>query len=181
MMQVEVMRSPEVRSSSIGKGWYVIYTGVGVETRVCLELKVAGFGYFLPCETRAKNRNGRRWKVRRPVFPRYAFVQFDPDRDDWYGPIYAIDGVQGVLENNKHPVRVPGHVIEELRRAEENGAFDKDKLPTKGERLLVANGLWAGRIGKVIAAKPNGRIKLLLKMMERAVAVEFVKGDLERL
>lgn len=167
-------------SFPLGRAWHLVYTAPMMERRVVKDLEAQGFPVFCPHEVRQRVRRGRRIKVTHPVFPRYVFVAFDIEREEWSRPILSTDGVAYILENNLVPVRIPERVIEDLRWADAHGMFDRDKLPAVGEALRVTEGLLAGEIGKVLSAKPNNRVKLLLKIMSRSVVAEFNLAGLER-
>lgn len=169
-------------SSPLGRVWFACYTNIKCEARAELGLKAKGFDTFLPRETRIRVRRGRKITITLPVFSRYLFVAFDPDREEWFHPIKSTDGVEALLENNQIPVRISAKVIDRLRHAEANGVFDKGKTPQAGEEFrVVGGGPFDDLIGKVMSAPQSNRIKLLLKIMNRAVAVEFSLADLERI
>jgi len=174
---------PEIRTSSpLGRGWYAVYTAIKSEFNVKDRLEAKGFGAFLPCETKIRVRRGKRQKFKRPVFSRYVFVSFDPDLEDWWPEIKYIDDVEAILSNNRSPVRIPAKEIRAIQLAEANGAFDKDKLPAPGEQFMVVTGPFADFIGKVVSARANGRVKLLLKrLMGGAIPAEFSLAELERI
>lgn len=177
-----LVRPPEIRTSHpIGRGWYVVYTAIKSEFRVELDLRAKGFDTFCPRENSVRVRRGRKYKISRPVFSRYVFVAFDPEREEWFNPIKSTDGVECLLENNRQPVRVPPTCIELLRRAEANGVFDKGKTPQPGEEFRIVDGPFADFVGKVQSAPAGNRIKLLVNYMNRAVATEFSLAAIERI
>jgi transcription antitermination factor NusG len=165
----------------MSRAWYAVYTAPRCEARVQTGLACAGFGAWFPYVKKKKIRRGVRVKVRHPVFSRYVFAAFDSHLDDWRGAIESIDGAIRVLDNNGKLVPVPAEFIEAMQRKELNGGFDEDKLPAKGEEFRVADGQFSGIIGRVVSATANGRIKLLLNFMHRAVTGEFSDMQLERI
>lgn len=165
---------------NLQRRWFVVCTGVKAEGRVAWTLEALNFDVFLPMETRMRVIRGKRIRVQNPLFSRYVFVGFDPQREEWYWPIRSIDGVMGLLENNQMPVPVPTIAIEELRRLEANGAFDKSKLPAAGEVFRVVAGPFADLIGKVKNARASGRVRLLLEMLGKVVEANFPIEQLER-
>lgn len=168
-------------SYPLGRLWFACYTNPMAEDRAELGLKAKGFDTFLPHETKIRVRRGRKIKTTTPVFPRYVFVAFDPALEEWCYPIKSTDGVEAVLENNQSPMQIPSTVIDRLRHAEANGVFDKGKTPLPGEKFrVVGGGPFDDLIGKVMSAPRAGRLRLLLTIMNRAVAVEFSLADLER-
>lgn len=164
-----------------GRCWYAVYTAPKCEHRVQTGLACAGFGAWFPHETRVKVKHGRRVKIRRPVFARYVFAAFNEALDDWRGEIEGIDGALYVLENRDRPVRIPSDAIASLQREELNGAFDRDKLPAPNDELRVATGPFMGVIGRVLSARASGRVKLLLKLLNGMVPVEFPLAEVERI
>lgn len=164
--------------------WFVVCTDPRAEERVAWTLKALNFGVFLPMESSTKKERGtgRRIKVYRPVFKRYVFVAFDIDGEEWWNPIKSVFGVQRLIENRGLPVSVPDGLIAELKRHEANGLFDKDKLPTAGERYRVVEGSLAGQVGRVVRTSRAGdRARLLFQMLGGLVPADIEIEHLERI
>ena len=63
--------------------WYLAHTRPNNERKAEFNLRAQGFTTFLP-QIEKTIRHARRLKtVRRPLFPRYLFVQFDVAQDRW--------------------------------------------------------------------------------------------------
>lgn len=172
-----------------GKGWFVVYTNPRCETRAMMGLEAKGFETFLPecVEEKLRWRHLRKIVciIESPLFSRYLFVAFDPNKDEWWEPIKTTDGVEDILSYgpNKIPSRVPSGAIEALMRAEGNGVFDFRAKPcglVKGDRVRLAEGPFAGFIGELLIAKPNKRAEVLLSVFGRANKVVTYLANLEK-
>lgn len=166
-----------------GVAWFVLYVAPQQEKRVASDLSGRGFQSFLPMISTQKVRRGRKVKIKRPVFPGYVFAAFDLDEPIQWRAIKSTVGVEYILENNDVPVSIPSKIIEELRRLDSIGAFDKDKAPKAGEQFRVVDpsSPLYDLAGKVHSAGPRDKVKLLLKIMNRHVATEFSLAQLERI
>ncbi len=109
----------------------------------------------------------------RPLFPRYAFVQFDP-LEPWGGIRHA-DGVLDILCNVDRPMRLPDGFVENLQHMQQLGLFDHTKLPAPfppGSRVMPdASGPLAELIGKVKRTRTRDRVDVLIKYLNREVLV----------
>ncbi|MGE3149126.1 MAG: transcription termination/antitermination protein NusG [Pseudorhodoplanes sp.] len=176
--------------------WHVVMTGIKCEFRARLALGAKGFDVYLPVEKRIV-RHARRKVVRLlPLFKRYLFVAFDIERDEWYAPIRATDGVADLLcyprvvgegrnaDTHWIPLQVPDAQIAALRRKEAAGAFDYTKAGatfTPGDAVRVAQGALTGLEAIVHATPPNKRVELLLDMLGRKTLVKLDAGEIEKI
>lgn len=184
----EILHLPPISYPS-GKGWFVVYTNPRCEARAQMGLDAKGFETFLPMfEDSVTRWRGKRKAVvdtRKPLFSRYLFVSFDPNKDEWWDPIKSTDGVEDILSWGpvRIPSRVPSGAIEALKRAEGNGVFDFRTKPcglVKGDRVRLAEGPFAGFIGELLIAKPNKRAEVLLSVFGRANKVVTYLANLEK-
>ncbi len=111
--------------------------------------------------------------LRRPLFPRYAFVQFDPLAP--WSEICHADGVVDLLRNDNVPMRLPDGFVENLQHLQQLGLFDHTKLPAPfpiGSKVMLdASGPFAELIGKVQRARTRDRVDVLIKYINREVLV----------
>lgn len=166
--------------------WYVIYTNIKCEFRANMGLKAKGFETLLPY-IRKRVRHGRVTSiVDRPVFPRYLFVRFDVEKDEWFHPIKTTDGVEDLIRNDNIPVRVPDEQIERLRLSQACGDFDTTKKPVSiyvaGETVRIQEGVFSGFSATVLAAMPEkNRAELMLEFLGRKSKIELDYEALQKL
>ena len=157
-------------------------------------LDAKGFETFLPMEENSTTRWRGKRKVlietRKPLFSRYLFVAFDPNKNGW-GEIKNTDGIEQLLSygpvNNRIPMRVPLEEIEKFKRWSDNGVFDfraqapcglawKDKV-----RVADLKDPFYGFIGEVLIAKPNKRVEVMIDWLNQKIKAEWYAGQLEKM
>src|SRR5688572_18745613 len=72
--------------------WFAVQTLHRRESGAQLQLEAQGFAVFLPQITRTVRHARQLRTVRTPLFPSYAFVRLDVERDRWR----SINGTYGV-------------------------------------------------------------------------------------
>lgn len=188
LARTKTLHLPQICYPS-GKGWFVVYSNPRCEIRAKMGLDAKGFDTFLPMSEDSVTRwRGKRKAIvdmRKPLFSRYLFVSFDPNKDEWWEPIKTTDGVEDILSHGPQciPSRVPSGAIEALQRAEGNGVFDFRPKPCgleKGDRVRLAEGPFAGFIGEVLIAKPNKRVEVLLEIFSSKTKAEVYAAELEK-
>jgi transcriptional antiterminator RfaH len=171
---------PENRRSS-GRAWHVVRTNVNCEQRARQGIQALGFEVYMPVEQKWIRHMRKRQRVERPLFGRYLFVRFDAACEHWY-PIRFTHGVESILTGDRHvPARVPDSWIEEFRRGEQAGIFDRTREGTafgKGDKVTVEDGPFAGLVGEVMRADGKQRVEILLTFLHRAVPVVVPAGAL---
>jgi transcriptional antiterminator RfaH len=113
---------PTPSGSRPGPRWFVVSTYPQAERRALDHLQQQGYQAYLPlCTIRRRDRVLRTLfhPVEVPLFPSYAFVNFDPQHDPWR-PIVNTLGVYALL---RRPDGIPNPVargaVEALRAAQE--------------------------------------------------------------
>ena len=187
------VQDPLLPISYPGAAWHVVMTNVKCEFRAKMGLEAKGFTVYLPVE-KVKRRHARRTTVSLlPLFRRYLFVAFDPDRDEWFSPIKLTDGVEDMLCYPKFatdapdvawmPLRVPAGEIEALKRREAAGDFDYTNAAcafTPGQSVRIADaGAMTGLNAIVHSTPPNKRVEILLSVLGRQTIVKLEANQLE--
>lgn len=163
-------------SYPVGPRWFVFYTYIHREKLAEREIFNLGFPVHVPFEKRISKRLRRKQRIyETPLFPRYGFVYFDIDRDDW-GSIVNCDGVCDLLRMNRIPQSVPQSMVDGLRLAENIGVFDHTRGPKAGMDVELTDGPFAGFIAKVLRARSAEKVDVLLNFLggERIVTSEIV-------
>src|SRR5690349_3057043 len=105
-------KSARLETARCGR-WYLVHTQPHQERKAELNLCMQGFSTFLP-EFEKTVRHARRLRtVRRPLFPRYLFVNFDIERERWLS-IYSTFGVARLFAQDGRPLAVPRGIVEAL-------------------------------------------------------------------
>lgn len=168
-----VASRPSVVIRPIALRWHVIWTQSRAELDAVAEIERLGFSAYCPMEKCRRWRRNRKEIFERPLFPRYAFVQFDP-LEPW-SEIRHADSVVDLLRNDNQPMRVPDGFVESLKHAEQLGLFDRTKLPAPfpigSSVMLDSSGPFADLVGKVRRARSRERVDVLIKYLNREVIV----------
>lgn len=154
------------------KSWFVAYTMVAAEAKAERDVREAGFEAFAPTITKTVIKHGRRRDLLEPVFPRYIFVCFDRERDDW-GLIQELRHIQFIIRNNMMPAKVPTIVVDRLKRATDAGVFSSKSALVDGDSVEIEEGPFRDLIGKVKSASPRKRVKVLLNILGRDTTVDI--------
>jgi transcriptional antiterminator RfaH len=116
-----------------------------------------------------------------PLFPGYVFARVEPESDDLLR-IRSVHGVAYVLPLAAPPALLPEALIDELRtRLADPEADPARRRLQPGERVSVVCGpfRWSEALfDRYLNA--SGRVRILLEMVHRQVAVEIDVEDLER-
>jgi transcriptional antiterminator RfaH len=175
-------------SFPVGGAWHVVYTNIRCEFRANMGLKAKGFETFLPY-LRKRIRHARYTQaVERPLFPRYLFVRFDVEKDEWFDPIKSTDGVEDIIRNNSIPVRIPQAELDPIIHAQKAGEFDLTrKRPisseyAEGEVIRISAGPFAGFAAEVLATMPDkARAEVALQLFGRISRIALNYDHLEKL
>jgi len=150
--------------------WYLAHTRPNNERKAEFNLNAQGFTTFLP-QLEKTIRHARRLKtVRRPLFPRYLFVQFDVAQDRWLS-VNGTIGVSRLVMQDARPVPVPIGIVEELRAHSDGGVTHLDFSVREGQRVRILSGPFADFTATLARLDEGRRVQVLLEMMGTAVPV----------
>ncbi|WP_306253743.1 transcription termination/antitermination protein NusG [Parvularcula sp. IMCC14364] len=159
-----------VSDLSTSSKWYAVQTHPHKEELAFKNLQQQSYETFCPQIFRSI-RHARQFKtVRRPLFPRYLFVSFDPSGTPWRA-INSTLGVTGLVMMGEQPQAVPDGLVEQLQSQFE---LDGDSPPktaqfTPGSKVEIVKGPFAGVIGQFEKMDGPTRVLVLLDMMNRKV------------
>jgi transcription antitermination factor NusG len=153
-------------------GWFVLYCNVRAEKKAEEKLAGQGFTVYRPVyvQERKKHRNSReRVPIEMNLLPRYLFVREFPLEDhlSWF-MIRKTEGVESALLVNGMPAKVAGFVVDELRQAQQDGAFD-DRVPDPtvfkaGQRVRMVEGAFSGHMATIQRVMSSGSAKVLMTL-----------------
>lgn len=155
--------------------WVVVYTNPRQERRVERDLKDRlGLTVYVPRLTRMVVTRNRVIEERQPLFPRYAFLCLTDGRTA--GETAGTHGMVGVLRNPLgEPLCVSERVVSDLQFAEAAGMFDmrpRSFTFQPGQHVKAVSGPLADRMGRILAAKPGARVRMLIEGLGGQIAVE---------
>ena len=160
--------------------WHLVYTKAKQEFRAKINLENQKFSTFLPIIEYKNDQNIHL----ETMFPRYLFVQFDFNNDNWQ-KIKSTKGVSHLVSFNKGLAIVPEDIIIEIKsllNAEDKLIVDeKKKNLKKGDKIIVLNGPLKGIRGTFVSMNSNERANVLLGILKKSVSTEMSSGDIDTL
>lgn len=135
------------------------------------------FETFVP--ERMENR--RSAMVRRPLFPGYLFVRFDPTRHGWQ----AINSTRGVtrllLNDPRRPAPLPAQFMGGLiARCDDKGLVLPPETFAAGDRIRVIAGPFAELVTTVDSLDKDDRLRVLIDLMGQKVRTSIPRANVEK-
>ena len=159
------------RSLHGGERWYVVRTLAQRERHAVQQLANQNYRSFLPLLLKNRRHARRVETISAPLFPRYAFVIFDRDRDRWRS-INGTLGVERLLMCGGEPQPVPPGFVENLiLAADDENIIHFSHTLRPGQRVKVAAGPFADLVGRLERLDDRGRVSVLLELMGGSVRV----------
>ena len=161
--------------------WYAVFCRPRQERRAVWNLRNQGFAVLCP-RMRRRVRKGIAWQNRvEPMFPRYAFVQ--PREIGDLGRIRSTRGAIGLVGFGNHFPCVPREVIEAIAAqiGPDECLLDApvDSL-NPGDPVCIVDGPFAGALGQFAGKGAEGRVAVLLQIMQRESRVELHPGAVQK-
>jgi transcriptional antiterminator RfaH len=160
----------------MGVSWVVLRTQPRREQLAAQVVRSKGVDCFAPLLPPR-----RRTERAAPLFPGYVFARVVPESDDLMR-IRSVQGVAYILPHAAPPALLPESLIDELRvRLADPEADPARRRLRPGDRVAVISGpfRWSEALfDRYLNA--SGRVRILLEMVHRMVAVEIDEEDLER-
>ncbi|HMK91024.1 MAG TPA: transcription termination/antitermination NusG family protein [Methylocystis sp.] len=148
-----------------GERWYVVHTLPNREAYALARLAAQGFRSFLPRFTRTVRHARQTRIVDAPVFPRYAFIALNPDRDRWRS-VNGTPGVASLIMARNRPSPAPVGVVETLIASiDAQGRLHFTQSLHPGQRVRLVAGPFADALGVLDRLDSRGRIEVLLNIM----------------
>ena len=152
------------------KKWFVIYTKANQEIKVTEQLNEIGISCYCPTVTIIKQYSDRKKKILKPLIPSYVFVFTEERRRN---DVFSVFGVVRYMFWLGKPAVVREKEIE-LMKQYLNGEFQSVSLTnfTKGQIHKISEGIFKGKIGRVIEIQKN-KIKLQLESLGMIVTLKL--------
>ena len=158
--------------------WYVVHSQPHGEERARLNLERQGFDVYLPKYLKHRRHARRVERVRRPLFPRYLFVRFDPERAQWRS-INGTFGVAYLVSHGDEPIPVPDKIVDAMQARHDDDGLVVLYTPASfrlGQKLEIVDGPFAWHTGLFQRLNDNERVVLLLDLLGRQVSVTVSPG-----
>lgn len=158
--------------------WFVVICKPRQELIAQENLLRQGFTVYLP-RMQVKKRSKDKWidKVE-ALFPRYLFIQLDPEQKS-LSPVRSTLGVVGLVSFGGQPSVVADELIAAIRQREnpESNLHQETKpLFTAGERVSLTKDNLAGLEGVFVEDDGEKRVIIMLELLGKMNKV-FVKRD----
>ena len=137
--------------------WHVVNSKPQQEFRAAVELTKQNFHVFLPI------------LHQKPMFPRYLFVEFDREVDQW-GSIKSTRGCMDLLRNGFLPANVPSNVMAAIMTYTPKDESSPELTFAPGQKVIVQSGPLAGLEGLFVSDR-HKRVYALLEIMGKSVEV----------
>jgi transcriptional antiterminator RfaH len=158
--------------------WYVAQAQPHKDQGVAHQLAAQGFEHFLPQILKTIRHARKMRTVRAPLFPGYLFVRLDLTRDRWRS-VNGTFGVVRMIMNGELPAPVLAGVVEALQANSDARGLLKGGIDlTVGGKVRIVLGPLAGRLGILDRLDENGRVRVLLDVMNCKVPVRLPRTSL---
>lgn len=169
----------DVRPLATGERWYVVRSLPRQEARAEFQLLRQGFPVFFPRAIKTVRHARKLHMVKSSVFPTYMFVVLDVERDRWRS-VNGTSGVASLIMRGETPQPVPVGVVENLLDlVDEDGMVRLDDNLREGQAVRIVAGPFASAIGVLERLDANGRVRVLLNIMNGKVAADLHRFALE--
>ncbi|MEJ2157473.1 MAG: UpxY family transcription antiterminator [Desulfobacteraceae bacterium] len=167
-------------SNRLIPSWYVLHTKSRFENVVHDGLSNKSIEVFLPKITVQSKRKDRKKMIRVPVFPGYVFVKSDLAPNNHLDIVKTVGAVK-LVGNNIGPIPVPSETISSLKiMVASNQPVETGFTFSKGDRVLVVHGPFAGVTGVFDRYGSKGRIVVHIEALGQFAAVEVDVDDVEK-
>lgn len=163
--------------------WFAVYTKPRQERTALVNLEGQSFECYLPMTDAPRRRRvGGNETLAVPLFPRYMFINADPDVQSM-ASVRSTPGVTGLVRAGFELVSVPSAVIAGLksRMHPETGSIALDIIAlTTGDSVRVADGPFATLEGVFQERRGRTRSLMLLEILGRETQVDIDTRLLQR-
>jgi len=162
------------------QAWFVVYTKARQEQVALENLARQNFEAYCPNIAITKRRKGELISQIEPFFPRYIFLRFNLQTDNW-APVRSTRGVSGLVRFGGVPRQVPASLIRMLRQNEDPLHLQQIMPRTwmQGDVVEIEQGPFAGYSCIFQAERSVDRIAVLLNIVGKQTRVTLLKQDLQ--
>lgn len=157
--------------------WYAACTSANREKRIADQLRVRDVESFLPVYQSRRKWKDRRVTLEMPLFPGYVFIHIAL-RERL--TVLQVPGVARFVGFDGTPTALPDVEIDRLRSGLENGIHAVPHPGLRiGQRVRIKSGPMVGLEGILQRHKGQTRIIVALELIERSIALEIDRADIE--
>jgi transcriptional antiterminator RfaH len=162
--------------------WFVAQLRPQGLVRAQAHLHRQGFETFAPNILVTTTRGGAAREARKPLFPGYIFVSFDPDNSNW-GAINSTRGIAKlILSDPRRPQPLPRALMTGLRhRCDASGLLSPQLELSVGDRIRVLSGPFADLVTTIETLPSTARIGVLINLMGREVNTTLSRDKILKL
>lgn len=160
--------------------WSVIHTKIACEFATALYVGLLGYETFYPTYRKKRVHNHRTETVIQPLFPRYIFVQFDRDKDDW-GDLLITKGVVDVLRDLSGKPHIIRDIVMDALRTRLDGppaANDDPETLQPGQKVRLTSGPFEGWEG-LFCEDAKTRVSVMLSLFGRPTKVSVDRTGIQ--
>lgn len=148
--------------------WLVAMTKPHREALALSHLDRQEFTTYCPLIIKRIRHARRSMDVKRPLFPGYIFIGFEPNAR-WQA-IRSTVGISAIIKRGDAPDFLDGSFVDALRAREADGVIAKPEAQFKpGQSVSITHGPLAHLIGEVLEMRDKERILILLQLMGQEV------------
>jgi transcription elongation factor/antiterminator RfaH len=160
-----------------GERWYVIHTQACREFRAATNLRNQGFVIFLPKRHKTIRHARKLYTVEAVFFPGYLFIALDLTRQQWRC-VNSTFGVNRLVMLGERPRPVPYGIVEALwATADNRGILRLSEHLRIGSRVRLMAGPFAEHLASLDSLDGGGRVRVLLDILGRKVAVSTMTSN----
>jgi len=157
------------------KQWYVVNTKAREEAKALFNLKRQNFNAYLPQYKKERRHARRTDTVLAPLFPKYLFVEFNLDMENW-SCINSTIGVSRLIKFGALPTGIPTDLIDGIRAREDAAglvSLNKNLKIKQGDKVMIIGGALNDHTGIFECQDDDARVVILLNLMGRDVRVRL--------
>ena len=160
--------------------WYLLQTKPNQEARALTNLAQQGYPVFCPMLSVEKLRRGKVDMRLEAMFARYLFIQLDSSRSGLgWASIRSTIGVSHLVSFGGVPAKVDAALIAHLQQHAQQVA--PEHLFHVEERLLIADGPFAGLEAIYQATNGEGRAMVLIDLLGKSTRLQVPASHLSKL
>jgi transcriptional antiterminator RfaH len=153
--------------------WFAVHSHPHREFRAKHHLENQGYQVFLPQRLKTVRHARRLTNRPAPFFPRYLFIQLDLSQHRWRS-VNGTFGVSSLVMQGELPHAVPHGIVEAmLASVDAAGLVCLAEHLAVGDRVRLAAGPFAEKLGILERLDDSGRVRVLLEIMGATVPVQL--------
>ena len=168
----------DVEASQMQARWYVARSHPSKERFAEAQLQNQGYKTYLPLMRAQRKQRKGYISVHKPLFSGYVFVRLNLEKDRWQSVGYTY-GVANLVSFSSRPAPLPSGFVDRLQSLQaDDGAQSFEEKFQIGDTAQLVGGPFDRFIGTVLSQKPDGRIVLLMQLLNGSIKVDVESRQL---